>query len=411
MRAAETREPITLEARRPAGGVSAGTVLLALLPLALLAAMVYLFATFGGNLVGTSAIPADALGRIDIERMSFRPETIEVQVVNSGPAELTISQVTVNDHLWAFSVEPDPTIDRLGRATVSIPYPWMEGEPHAVKLIASNGLAFTGEVPVAAAAPEPSPSFFLLFALLGIYVGVVPVFLGLLWFPVMRRLGRGAMDFFLALTAGLLIFLGLDAVVESLELAALVPGPFRGFSLVAMGMIGAFGVLVVVSRRTVGAASGRTEAERRLALSYLIALGVGLHNLGEGLAIGAAYALGELALGAFLVIGFTIHNTTEGFGIVAPVAKHGAAIKHLAAVGLIAGLPTILGTWLGGFIYSDLWATVFLAVGAGAIFQVVYEIARAPGREGPGWLLAPASFAGLMLGLLVMYSTGLLVAA
>lgn len=334
-----------------------------------------------------------------------------MQVVNSGPAELTISQVTVNDALWAFSAEPGPTIGRLGRATVRVPYPWIEGEPHAVKLITSNGLAFTRDVPVAATAPEPSPSAFLLFALLGVYVGVVPVFLGLLWFPMMRRLGRGAMDFFLALTAGLLIFLGLDAVVEAIELAARVPAPFRSFSLVAMGILGAFGVLVVVSGKTVGAASGKTEAERRLALAYLIALGVGLHNLGEGLAIGAAYALGKLALGAFLVIGFTVHNTTEGFGIVAPVARYGAAIKHLVAVGLIAGLPTILGTWLGGFIYSDLWAAIFLSVGAGAIFQVVYEIARAPGREGPGWLLSPAGFAGLMLGLLVMYGTGLLVAA
>lgn len=408
---AESREPVSLEARRSVQGLSAGTMALALLPLALLAAMVYLFATFGGSLVGTTAIPPDALGAIDVERMSFRPGAIEVQVVNSGPVELTISQVTVNDALWAFSVDPEPAIPRLGRATVSIPFPWLEGEPHVVKLIASNGLAFVSEVPVAAAAPEPNLSFMLLFALLGIYVGVVPVFIGLLWFPAMRRLGRGAMDFFLALTAGLLIFLGFDAVVEALELAGRVPGPFRGFSLVAMGIIGAFGVLLVVSRRTVGAASGRTKAERRLALSYLIALGVGLHNLGEGLAIGAAYALGELALGAFLVIGFTIHNTTEGFGIVAPVAKHGARLRHLATVGLIAGLPTILGTWLGGFIYSDLWATVFLAIGAGAIFQVVYEIARTPGREGPGWLLAPASFAGLMIGLLVMWGTGLLVAA
>ena len=411
MRATETREPIVLEGRRPARGISAGTALLAMLPVALLAAMVYFFTTFGAGLVGTSAIPADALGKIDVERMSFRPGGIELQVVNSGPAELTISQVTVNDALWAFSAEPGPTIGRLGRATVRVPYPWIEGAPHAVKLITSNGLAFTRDVPVAATAPEPSPSAFLLFALLGVYVGVVPVFLGLLWFPMMRRLGRGAMDFFLALTAGLLIFLGLDAVVEAIELAARVPAPFRSFSLVAMGILGAFGVLVVVSGKTVGAASGKTEAERRLALAYLIALGVGLHNLGEGLAIGAAYALGKLALGAFLVIGFTVHNTTEGFGIVAPVARYGAAIKHLVAVGLIAGLPTILGTWLGGFIYSDLWAAIFLSVGAGAIFQVVYEIARAPGREGPGWLLSPAGFAGLMLGLLVMYGTGLLVAA
>ncbi len=409
MRATDTQDRGAARAPLLAGAVGPG--LLALLPLALLAAMVYLFTAFGSGLIGTTSIPPDALGKIEVERMSFYPGEIRVQVVNTGPAELSLAQVTVNDALWAFSIEPGGPIPRLGRATVSVPYPWMDGEPYEVKLIASNGLAFAADVPIAAPAPEPNPSFFLLFALLGAYVGVVPVFLGLLWFPVMRRLGRGAMDFFLALTVGLLIFLGMDAVVEALELAGRVPGPFRGFSLVGIGILGAFGLLVVVSKRTVGAASGRTEAGRRIALAYLIALGVGLHNLGEGLAIGAAYAVGELALGAFLVIGFTLHNTTEGFGIVAPVARHGAATRHLVAMGLLAGLPTIAGTWLGGFTYSDLWASVFLAVGAGAIFQVVYEVARMPGREGPGWLLAPVGFAGLMTGLLVMYGTGLLVAA
>ena len=411
MRATDFIEKTAVAAPVAPSRFGAGTLLLALLPVALLAAMVYLFATFGGRIVGTSAVPPDALGVVEIERMSFRQGGIAVSIVNSGPVEMSIAQVTVNDHMWGFSADPSPTISRLGRATVSIPYPWIAGEPYAVKLITSNGLAFTREVPVAAPAPDPSPAFFLMFALLGIYVGVVPVFLGLLWFPVMRRLGKGAMDFFLALTAGLLIFLGLDAVVEALALAGRVPGPFRGFSLVGMGILGAFGVLLVVGRRTVAASSGKGEAERRLALSYLIALGIGLHNLGEGLAIGAAYALGELALGAFLVIGFTLHNTTEGFGIVAPVARYGAAVRHLVALGLIAGLPTILGTWIGGFTYSDLWATLFLAIGAGAIFQVVFEIARVPGKQGAGWLLAPTGFAGLMLGMLVMYGTGLLVAA
>ncbi|MBI2940683.1 MAG: metal transporter [Chloroflexi bacterium] len=387
-----------------------GTAVIALLPVALLVAMISIFATWGGALVGPAPVPVDALGKLDIERTAFRPGEIVVQVVNSGPSELTVAQIIVNEALWHFTVSPDTTISRLGRATISIPYPWLAGEPQTVKIVTSNGLAFTKDVAIAVPTPEPEPIFFLMFALLGLYVGVIPVFLGLLWFPVMRRLGRGVMDFFLALTAGLLIFLGLDAAHEALELAGRVPGPYRGFSLVGIGLVGAFLALVAIGRRTVGAPSERSEAQRRLALAYLIAVGIGLHNLGEGLAIGAAYALGELALGAFLVIGFMIHNTTEGFGIVAPVARRGAALRHLVGLGLLAGGPTILGTWLGGFTYSDIWATLFLAIGAGAIFQVVFELARLPGREGPGWLAAPANFAGLLTGLLIMYATGVLVA-
>ena len=394
-----------------AGRVGPGSVAIAALPVLLLAAMVYVFATWGSALVGPAPVPEDALGRLDVERIAFRPGEVTVYRVNSAPSVLTVAQVIVNEAICSFSVSPDATIPRLGRATISIPYPWLEGEPHEVKIVTSNGLAFVQDVAVAVGAPEPGLSFFLIFALLGLYVGVVPVFLGLLWFPVIRRLGRRAMDFILALTAGLLIFLGLDAIHEALDLAARVPGPFRGFGLVGIGLVGAFLLLVAVSRRQLSAESGRTEAQRRLALAYLIAAGIGLHNLGEGLAIGAAYGLGELALGAFLVIGFTIHNTTEGLGIVAPVARHGAPVRHLAMLGLLAGAPTIVGTWLGGFTYSDIWATLFLAIGAGAIFQVVFEIARLLGREGPGWLAAPTSFAGLLCGMLIMYATGLLVAA
>lgn len=240
---------------------------------------------------------------------------------------------------------------------------------------------------------------------------MVPVYLGLLWFPVMRRLGQGAMDFVLALTAGLLIFLAIDAGQEALELASRVPGPFSGFRLVGIGVLGAFLTLVAIGGRTAQARAEQSEEQRRLALAYLIALGIGLHNLGEGLAIGAAYAIGELALGASLVIGFTLQNTTEGFGIVAPIARHGARVGKLAALGLLAGGPTVLGAWLGGFTYSDLWATLFLAIGAGAVLQVVFEIARLPGRGGPGWLTTPTSVAGLLAGMLLMYLTGLLVAA
>jgi zinc transporter ZupT len=391
-------------------GLSVTTALLAVVPLALLVAMIVAFATWGGELLGPSPVPADALGRLDVERIAFRPDEIAVQVVNSGPAELVVAQVIVNDAIWSFSISPDPAIPRLGRATISVPYPWLEGEPHAVKIVTSNGLAFGGEVAVAAPAPEPAAQSFLVFALLGLYVGVVPVFLGLLWFPVMRRLGRGVLEFLLAVTAGLLIFLGLDATHEALELAGRVPGPFRGVGLVGIGLIGAFLALVAVRRLTVEARSERSEAERRLALAYLIALGIGLHNLGEGLAIGAAYALGELALGAFLVIGFTLHNLTEGFGIVTPVARYGTTARHLALLGLLAGAPTILGTWLGGFTYSDVWATLFLAIGAGAIFQVVFELARLPGRAGPNWLASPAGVVGLLAGMAIMYATGLLVA-
>jgi len=145
-------------------------------------------------------------------------------------------------------------------------------------------------------------------------------------------------------------------------------------------------------------------------VAYLIAIGIGLHNLGEGLAIGAAYNLGKLALGTFLVIGFMLHNTTEGLGIVAPVAREGAALRDLVGLGLVAGAPTIAGTWLGGFTYSPVLATLFLALGAGAIFQVVYEVLKLMIADAAQEVATLINVLGFALGLLIMYLTGLFVA-
>jgi ZIP family zinc transporter len=404
---ADLKQPAHDPEKRTGGSTLA---LLAILPLALLFALIAVFVTYGDELLGPSPVPADALGRLDIERLVFRPEGVAVQIINSGPAPLTVAQVIVNDAIWDYAIDPGPTVSRLGRATIGLAYPWLEGEPVTVKVLTSNGLAFIKTVPIAATTPEPAMALLVLFALLGVMVGVLPVYLGLLWFPLLRRLDRSVLDFLLALTAGLLIFLGIDAVVEALELAARVPAAFHGTGLVAIGLIGAILVLVGMSSRTAHAASGRSEADRALSVSYLIATGIGLHNFGEGLAIGAAYAVGELALGAFLVIGFTLHNITEGFGILTPIARHGAKLRHLLLLGLAAGAPTILGTWLGGFAYSDIWATLFLAIGAGAVFQVVYELARLTSRDGHSRIATPVGAAGVLAGMLLMYLTGLLVA-
>jgi zinc transporter, ZIP family len=128
--------------------------------------------------------------------------------------------------------------------------------------------------------------------LIGLYVGVIPVVLGLMWHPFMRGLSRSTMDAILALTIGLLIFLGIETAKEGLEIAARVPHPFSGHVLFYLL------IQIVGSRR----APERGVAAGRLMVSYLLALGIGLHNLAEGFTIGAAYAAGQAGLGAFLVV-------------------------------------------------------------------------------------------------------------
>lgn len=143
-------------------------------------------------------------------------------------------------------------------------------------------------------------------------------------------------------------------------------------------------------------------------------MGIGLHNLGEGLAIGAAFAFGQAALGTFLVIGFTLHNITEGIGIAAPIARERPAMWHFGVLAMLAGAPAILGVWIGGFSYNPLATAVFLALGAGAIAQVVYEVGRLIARQSADDntpLLSPAVFGGLVAGIALMYATALLVPA
>jgi zinc transporter, ZIP family len=358
---------------------------------------------------GLKVEPAAPIEVLNIQPIILKPGEIVVPVLNSGPEAVTVAQVLVDDAIWAATAKPGNVIPRLGQATFTIPYMWVEGEPLFVKFITSNGLIFEREVVVAAQSPTPSLPGFLRFGLVGIYVGVIPIGLGLLWFPLMRRMGRKAMNAILALTIGLLIFLVVDTLLEALEVAARVPGVFQGVPLVIFGMFLSFLLLIAIGQMR---KSGYGQGSSRLSLSYMIALGIGLHNLGEGLAIGAAFGLGEAALGAFLVIGFTLHNITEGIGIAAPVAREEPPLRHFVQLAVLAGAPAILGTWIGGFVYSDIAATLFFGIGAGAILQVIYEVTRLIVRDSAkdnqpafSW----ANMGGLTAGIMIMYVTALLV--
>ncbi len=396
------------ESRRPAAGRpdTRRLILMGLGPIAILAVFVALFLVYGPLGVFEAAFPP--VEKLTIDRVTLRPGEMIVVITNGGPQPVTVAQVLVDDAYWRHAITPDRTIPRLGRATITIPYPWVQGEPHRVKLLTSSGLTIEHEIPVAVETPRPDARYLLSFTMLGVYVGVVPIFVGLLWFPFLRRIGRRWLHFFLSLTGGLLVFLGVDTLTEALEVRTRVPGAFQGTGLVTLGVIGTILALTVLVRRTTRGAGDGPQA--RLLLAGLIALGIGLHNLGEGLAIGAAYALGEVALGTFLVLGFLLHNTTEGLGIAAPLAIDRPPLAQFIILGAIAGLPTILGAWIGGFVYSPVFATLFLAIGAGAIFQVVYELARLTVRQAGDELMTATNFAGFVTGLLIMYATGLFVA-
>ncbi len=378
---------------------------LALVPLVLIAGALVALLTLGGDTLGDRVGPP--VEQLAVERTKLEPGTIELSVRNPGPDPVTVAQVIVADSYVDYRATGD-TIGRLGTERFTLDFPWQEGSPYLVTFVTETGVTIEHAIDAAVQTPEPDGSFFGLMALLGIYVGVVPVLLGMLFLPFLRQARESWIRFFMALTIGLLGFLAVDAYIEGQELAAESSGALGGIELLFIGAAVSYLGLVAVDRYLKGRREGAASAFQ---LSLLVAIGIGLHNLGEGLAIGSAYAIGELALGAFLVFGFALHNTTEGLAIVAPLAKEGKTkLLPLVALGAIAGAPAILGAVVGASAPNAELSTLLLGLGLGAIVQVIVQIAPVL-RDKTGRALQPASIAGILTGVALMYATGLMVAA
>lgn len=385
---------------------------LAMLPLALLAGLLFILMRSGAaGVVQQEGVPP--VEKLVVERAILGPSGIKLSVLNDGPDPVTIAQVTVDDAYWAFTASENRTrLSHLGRTWLDIPYPWVAGEAHLIKVMTSTGTTFEHEIPVAVQTPSAEPKQLLAFTLIGLYVGVIPVALGLMWFPLVSRLGRTGLDVLLAVTLGLLLFLLIDTGQEGIETAGGLPGSYQGLALFLAAALGAYLMLEAFgawlkNRRATSVVGGSKGA----ILALLVATGIGLHNFGEGLAIGAAFALGEAALGTLLVIGFTLHNTTEGLAIVAPLARERPSLGQLVRLGAIGGLPTIAGAWAGGIVYSPVLAVLFLGFGAGAIAQVILQIARqmADTESLAVRFSSPPVMGGLVAGFLIMLATGMLV--
>lgn len=401
-RGASQRGPM-LGAGRPSPWV------LGLVPLALIAIAVVAFAVLGVPGLGERRGPP--VEELLVEQTTLRPGQIELTVRNDGPDPVEVAQVAINDAYAPF-VASDREVGRLEAKTFTIPYDWVEGEAYELFLLTSTGGTIEHEIEAAVATPEDDLGFFGLMALLGVYVGVIPVAIGMLWLPFVRRIPRKGLRFLMALTIGLLAFLALDAVLEGTELfgeEAGAPEAFGGMALVFLGAFLAYVALAAVqahieSRRERAKAAGAGGAY----LALMVAVGIGLHNLGEGLAIGSSYAIGALALGTFLVIGFAIHNTTEGLAIVAPMAERPPSLGRLVALGLIAGAPAIVGAWIGAAAFNPSVAAFLIGAGAGAIVQVIQQLIPSI-RDRGGRALYPASVGGMAAGVAILYVTGLLV--
>ena len=348
------------------------------------------------------------LPEVSIEKIEFTGNEIRATVRNTGPVDVNVVLADVNDRIQPAAIEPDTLLERFETALVRIPFDWNEGQPYEIGVTIDDGTRFAKGTDAAFQSLEPDIDLFVFLGMIGFLIGVVPIMIGLLWYPFIKKLGKNSFNFFLAFTMGLLIFLGIDAVIEAAEISENhLSSVFNGELLIATVIILSFLALHGVGKKLIKITELSTLS-KGLAISLMIAIGIGFHNLGEGLAVGASIALGEVALSTFLIIGFATHNTTEGLAIAAPLTSTKAKIAKMIGLGLIAGIPAIFGTWIGGFSFSPFFTIVFLAIGAGAIFQVVLSIFQYM-NEKSNLLSNTSLFAGISVGLLIMYLTSVLI--
>jgi zinc transporter ZupT len=336
------------------------------------------------------------LPEITMEKVDFLNSEIQITVRNTGPIPVEVAMADINDRIQPAAVEPDRYLQRYETALVRIPFEWNEAEPYRIGITIEDGTRFEKEIEAAAPALEPSLELVGFFAIIGTYVGIIPVMIGLLWLPFIKRISKQKYHFFLALTAGLLLFLGIDSVEEALDVSdESLAGSFNGVLLVATVLLISFLGLYYTGEKLVSRAKS-SRITKPVAIALMISIGIGLHNFGEGFS-------------TFLIIGFALHNTTEGIAIAAPLSREKKVIGKLAAMGLIAGAPAIFGAWVGGFVYSPFTSVVFLSIGAGAIFQVIIIILKWIREEGDKNLSSIAVVSGIAAGMLIMYVTGMLI--
>jgi zinc transporter ZupT len=243
------------------------------------------------------------------------------------------------------------------------------------------------------------------------------IFLGL---PLafIKGLNQRIRGFLTAMSTGILVFLLVEITakiidnIEDLSLSA--AGGFHTMrdtlvygGIFAAGLfIGLVG-LVWFEQRFIrfGKDQVKTPAQDARRLSFMIAMGIGIHNLSEGLAIGQAFGWGNASLGLLLVVGFALHNATEGFGIVGPLAGYPTSWRFLAAMGLIGGGPTLIGTAIGS-IWTIKPVEVFcLSLASGSILYIVGELLHL-GRQLKDEAIAAV---GLLTGFFLAFVTDLLI--
>ncbi len=338
---------------------------------------------------------------LTVERVNLTPGRIELVVRNGGRAPVTVSQLAVNDAYWQFEVDKGE-ISRLETAKVGVDYPWERGEPLTVKLVSADGQTVSHTVEFPVESPASRSGTLGRYVPMGLFMGVVPVAIGLVARPFFSRSERSLWNFFLAFTIGVLVAIGVEAGIDLLEASDRLSDAISGRLLAVTVAAVSFVAISEIAR----AIRDRAGLDEGTAAAWTLSAAIGLHNMGEGLAVAGAEAAGAVAVGALLAMGFAVHNLSEGVAIAAAMGPRAVSYRTVAGVTLLAGLPALAGLLLGSRSPSDLATVLLVAVGLGAIAEVVVEVRSILLERGAGEMGAVTAV-GVTAGLLFMYVTSL----
>ena len=341
--------------------------------LGLLAATLFVAGNFGGPAVDGSASAEESLR---VEEILLEPGRIDLLVRNTGSGELTIAQVTINGAAWLSLTLPGPIVEPGAEAAIRLDdYEWLAGKPYEIVIFTSRANAFPTYIASARATFQPTNANVNVIIWLGIVIGLLPVLLGLLWYPGLGQFGRQGGLFLAMLSAVGLGLLGLKLVADIIEW---LDAPFEIFGqggLLVLGGVGLFVGLNFLGRYQ--EATGADQLGRQFLTAQRIALGVGLFSLGQGIILGGEIGQDLLAPGAWSVTGLLLVNLIKGLGIISPLPAAkvtGGSIGQLALMGIVGGFPAILGVWFGVFYSAPLLTALLLGAGLGAVAAVVYQL-------------------------------------
>ena len=387
--------------------------MLAVIPLALLAVLLFVLMRTGplGLVQPEGAPPVE---RLIVERAVLTPDGIRLSVLNDGPDPVTIAQVTVDDAYWAFTAEENRTeLGHLGRTRLDIPYPWVQGEAHFVKVITSTGTVFEHEIAVAVETPKVETRQILAFALIGLYVGVIPVALGLMWFPLVKRLGPTGLDVLLALTHRAAAVPAdrhrARGCVLGVGAAGVVSGPGRIRCRGARRVSRARSVRLVAQGASLGRRAAWTRTARCWRCSSRPASACTISARGSPSARRSRSGKPRSALCSWSASCST--TPPKAWRSSHPWRRSARRCGSSRGWALSAARRPSSARGSVGWCIRPVLAVLFLGLGAGAIAQVLLQIGRqmADTESISRRFSSPPVLSGLAAGFLIMLVTGMLV--